>query len=537
MAAHSLTLSDDALLGEYVALDDLRGLLEQRVAVPPDLMAMVIRNGEVVSAEAGGNVGIGGLWRSVKDALIGQSSLRLLVADLKPFQMVAGINAVSRDSVPVGGEIAIEFQIDPENPSGVLGLMQEHRAVHKAEIMERLVPHLGDRAIEHVIGQVDAADLRGNVAVQDKVQAEVMRIVQAVLGDLSVMVNDVSLRWALNDEEVAAIEARDAERERERADLKRAMLEADLRRETDATIFRLSAEADLEKAKAATEDELRTMVLNQELAFNEARDRGVRRAELDSYRHEIEKLNLERTATLNAEIAGAEGEIEKARLRAQLGQIERETRALEEEHRRAMDRLDRMQEADLSSHEERTRLDTAQQAQDQNLRNLRGLQDLENEDEDRKARRAREDRAQEADIAARERADDIRRLEAQGRMTPEVINAINAGHSPQVAAMMVEQARAQASSDAEKTALMQQMMEMMKGHSAQTADQARHALETAMQGAVGVAQGAGGGSARPAMAGQGAMGGASERVACPDCSRPIPAEADRCKYCGWRALA
>ena len=531
MAAHEITLSDDALLGEYIALDDLRGILEQRVAVPPDLMAMVIRNGEVASATAGGNIGVGGMWRSVKDALVGQSAIRLLLADLKPFQMVVGVNAVSRDKVPVAGEIAIEFQIDPENPSGVLGLMQEHRAVHKSEIVDRLIPHLGDRAIEHVIGQVDAADLRGNVMVQDKVQAEIMRIVQTVLGDLSVMVNDVSLRWALNDEEVAAIEARDAERERERADRKLAMLQADLTRETDATVFKLQTETDLEKAKAASEDELRRMVLDQELTFNEARDAGVRAAELSAYRHEIEKLTLERTAKLNAEIAGAEGETEKARLRGELRRIERETEDLDHQHRLAMDRLRRMQEADLSAHEERTKLDTAQQAQEQNLRNLRGLQDIENEDEDRKADRTRKDKVQDADIAARERADEIRKLEAQGRMSPEVINAINAGHAPHVAAMMAEQAKAQASNDAEKTALMQQMMEMMKGHNTQTADQARHALETAMQGAVGVAQGAGGGAV------QTGTGAAAQKVACPDCSRPISAEADRCKYCGWQALA
>ena len=114
MASHVIQLSDDLLLTEYVALDDFKGVLEQRLGIGPDLLALLIRDGEVVQATHGAHIAIGGMWQSVKDAVIGSHTLRLLIADLKPFQQTAGFSAISRDKVPVAGELILELQVNPE---------------------------------------------------------------------------------------------------------------------------------------------------------------------------------------------------------------------------------------------------------------------------------------------------------------------------------------------------------------------------------------------------------------------------------------
>ena len=54
MATRHITLSEDALLAEYVRLDDFKGLLEQRVAIGPDTLAMLIKDGAIAQAEHGG---------------------------------------------------------------------------------------------------------------------------------------------------------------------------------------------------------------------------------------------------------------------------------------------------------------------------------------------------------------------------------------------------------------------------------------------------------------------------------------------------
>ena len=89
------TLSDDSLLAEYVALDKFKGVLEQRLAVGPDTLAMLIRDGQIAEASAGAHFAIGGVWRTIKDAIAGRHALRLLIADLKPFQLTTSATALT----------------------------------------------------------------------------------------------------------------------------------------------------------------------------------------------------------------------------------------------------------------------------------------------------------------------------------------------------------------------------------------------------------------------------------------------------------
>ena len=83
----NITLSDDNLLAEYISLDKFKGILEQRISVGPDMLAMLIKDGQIAQASAGAHFAIGGVWRSLKDAIAGQHAIRLLIADLKPFQL------------------------------------------------------------------------------------------------------------------------------------------------------------------------------------------------------------------------------------------------------------------------------------------------------------------------------------------------------------------------------------------------------------------------------------------------------------------
>lgn len=523
MAAHSIQMSDDDLLAEYVPLDDFKGVLEQRVAVAPDLLAMVIRDGKVASAGAGGNFGVGGIWRSVKDALIGKHSLRLLIGDLKPFQLITGLNAISRDKVPVGGEITMEFQINPERPAGILGMMREHSAVYKGEVLNRLAPHIGDRVIEAVVGQIDAGDLRGSTMVQDKVQAEVMSEVERIAGDMGLMVRSVSMRWEINAEEIAAIEAREIEREQERRDAEHNALKREVARASEVTALQVVSELDEEKVKAASEDELRQMVLDQELAFNDARDTGLRIQEMKALEHEIAKLRTERTATIEASLENATNEVDIARLRGELRQVERDTERLDTEQRLALEKLEKMQELEIARAAHSDHVKTIGDLQDVENRGRRDEVDLENQRDDAKVRR-------EIELQKAQSSTEVEKLRAMKDMSPELVLAINAGVSPAVAEVLVEQAKAKGGDTAEKMALMREQIDLVKEAKVASAEQAKQFFETGIQGAVGVAQGAGGGGGAPVQA----ASSGSQEVECinPECRKMISVDARFCRHCG-----
>ena len=53
----NITLSDDNLLAEYVPLEKFKGVLEQRLAVGPDLVALLMRDGQIVGPVTSGSYG------------------------------------------------------------------------------------------------------------------------------------------------------------------------------------------------------------------------------------------------------------------------------------------------------------------------------------------------------------------------------------------------------------------------------------------------------------------------------------------------
>ena len=120
MAPNHITLSDDNLLAEYIDLDQFKRVLQQRVAIGPDMLAMLIKDGEIAEASAGAHFAIGGLWRTLKDVMGGRHAIRLLIADLKPFQLSTSATSLSKDNVPIVCEFTVELQVNPEKPANVL---------------------------------------------------------------------------------------------------------------------------------------------------------------------------------------------------------------------------------------------------------------------------------------------------------------------------------------------------------------------------------------------------------------------------------
>ena len=237
MAPNHITLSDNNLLAEYVDLDRFKGVLEQRIDIGPDMLAMLIKDGAIAEASAGGHFAIGGVWRTIKDAIGGRHALRLLVADLKPFQLSTSASSLTKDNVPISLEFTVELQVNPEKPANVLGLVPSLGKLTKDSVLERLKPNIGERVLNATVRRVDALELRGNNGLQDKVQADTMKEVERVASDIGLIARSVSVAWGFNDEEKAAILKRQQEREQEALEREFKILTRTVERETDTTVI------------------------------------------------------------------------------------------------------------------------------------------------------------------------------------------------------------------------------------------------------------------------------------------------------------
>lgn len=510
MTSRTITLSGDDVLCEYVPVDDVKGFFQQRIGVGPDLMAMLIRDGEVAHVSHGAHIALGGFWRGVKDAVAGTHALRLLIADLKPFAAAGFVTAVTRDSVPVEGEVTLELQVNPEKPGGVLGFASDHEITPKAVVWERLAPHLSDRVMQAVVRKVDALDLRGDVDVQNKVQAEIMAEAERIFGDLGLLVRAVSVNWAFNVEELAAMQKRAEAREQEMLDAKLANFSREIARAAEITELQLNTDLSEEKLKAANENDLRQMLLTQEMEFVDAKEIGARAARMKALQGEIAELKTEQQAKFDLALGEAKSELELRRIKMEMEKLDRET-----------DRLNREQESALNKLEEMDKLVIAKAAREEQMSSLKGLQDIEIEGES--ARSDIKDKTLDSehvrDMDRRRQDDDtkIAELRLQREMTPDQLLAVQAGLSPEVAKVFAERAKAEASDTAEKMALMERLVES----GAQTGEQAKYFFEQFKEGVVGVAAGAGGGAAKPVEA----------TMLCPRCRAENPAAAAFCQSC------
>ena len=552
MASQPLVLTDPNLLAEFVREDEFKSFFEKRFATPPDLAALLFKNGELIDAFKGAHFSVGGLATALKGAVGGSTHIALMLADLKPFQAQIPVGALSKDNVEIAGVATLELQLNPDKPSNILGLMSGvsrqqpdgddgdvpitgRRALSRIDVVDRIAPHFADRVMEAVIGRMNAEDIRGETGLQDKIQADMMAEAERICGDIGVMVRAVSVEWAMNAVEREAFDRANIARQQDALDYQLGLLKREVERQSEATEVKLTSAVDLAKLESASEDELAHMVLNSEVSFIDAREAATRRQEMEALAHEIEVLRTERAAKMENDLAEATHLTDLTQEAGKLRAAERDIELLDAQHVSEMRKIGAFTDMELHDRKERMELELARIASEQSAQNLRTLMDIEQGAKDRDADRdIKVADAGTANELAKKKADTdsrVAQLQAGAKMTPEQIMAINAGLSSDVADVLKEQAKAGAASNEQS---METMKELIKGAAEERDASRRHELDilkAGMAGASGVAHGAGGKSGDPL---SDDLNPASAKVECPKCGRELPAKAKFCTGCGHK---
>lgn len=552
MASQPLVLTDPNLLAEFVRESDFKGFFEKRFATPPDLAALLFRNGELVDAFKGAHFSVGGLATAVKGAIGGSTHIALILADLKPFQAQFPVSGLSKDKVEVTGLATLELQLNPESPSNILGLMggvsrqqfdedtgdtplTGRNALSRMDVVNRIAPHFNDRVIEAAIGRMDAEDIRGETGLQDKIQADMMKEAERICGDLGILVRSVSVAWAMNAVERESFERAQVARQQEALDYELELLTREVDRQSEATRIQVTSNVDLAKLENASEEELAHMVLQSEVSFLDAREDATRRQEMQALAHEIEVLRTERATKMEGDLAEASHLSDLTKEAGRLRTFERDIERLDAKHVAEMQKIGALTDQDIIDRKQRMELEIGRIAAKQSAENLRTLMDMEQGVEDRKADRdIKLSNAGTANKIAETKAEAdsrLAQLQAGAKMTPEQILAINAGLSPDVADVLKEQARANAKAG---DGAMESMRELIKGAAEERAESREHELnilKAGMAGASGVAHGAGGSSGGVDST---ELSTAPTKVDCPKCGRTLPAKANFCTGCGHK---
>lgn len=517
MPSTNFTLSDNQTLAEYVPLEGFKGLLQNRIGISPDHVALLMRDGQIVDSFVGAHFAVGGVWQRLKEALGGPHAVRVLVADLKPFQVEGAIDGITQDGVKVAATVAIELQVNPETPANILGMVPERGPLTKPDVYLRAQPHLTDRVFRAVVSKVNADQIRGNAGLQDKVQAEILLEMQRLFKDLGVLVRAASVTWALNDVERAAMEKSASERQQALLDYRFETKKRDLQREKDSTVFQVRSDLDLEKLKAASEDELRHLILSQELAFVDARQEGVRAQELKTLDHELTVLNVQRRAGYQKALEDAQNDVDRAAIRLKLTRVELDIESAKEEQRLRLRQL--QEEQDLA---------LAERARQQQMQSLREMNAIELDGKDRDRRIEREDRLADHEMALRvklqETQGELERLRLQAQMSPDQILAISAGLSPDVARVFAERARVMSIDMEKREALLREMVQLSTQGRMASEEQAKFFFDKAMRGPA-PAPPTPVPAARPEV-------DPADTIECGGCHRRPPRTDRYCRYCG-----
>lgn len=553
MASKPLVLTDPNLLAEFVRETEFKAFFEKRYATPPDLAALLFRNGEFIDSFKGAHFSVGGLGTALKGVVGGSTHIALMLADLKPFQVQLPISALSKDNIEITGLATLELQLNPDKPSNILGLMggvsrqqfdkgtgdvpmTGRKALSRIDVLDRIAPHFADRVLEAVIGRMKAVDIRGETGLQDKIQADMMKEAERICGDIGVLVNAVSVEWAMNAAEHEAFEKAGIARQQDALDYQLELLKREVARQGEATTVKISAEVDIEKFQNASEDELAHMVLQSEVKFLDARNDAARRQEMQLLAYEIELLRTERAAKMEGDIAQAGHLTDLTKQAGRMRDAERDIELLDAKHIAEMRKIGAYSDLEISERSQRMELEIARLASDQSAKNLARMMDIEHGGLDRDADRdIKTGRAQTADDIARLKAETDSRtsqLQAGSKMTPEQILAINAGLSPDVADVLREQARARGAAG-ENT--MEAMRELIQGTAKERETSRRHELDilkAGMAGASGVAHGAGGKSGGPQISDH--IDQSPTHIDCPECGRTMAAKANFCMGCGHK---
>jgi len=344
--------------------------------------------------------------------------------------------------------------------------------------------------------------------------------VQRLFKDVGLLVRGATVTWARNDAEKAAMQRSASDREQELLDYQLACKKRELQRNQDITTFQLRSDVDVEKLKAASEDELRHLVLQQELGFVDARQAGVRAQELKTLDHELQLLTVRRKAGYQQALDDAQNEFERAEIRRKMTMLDLDLHAVQEEQRL---RLTRQQEEQA--------LALAAAARRQQMDSLREMSAIELDGKERDRRIDREDRLTDAEMKLRASQQasltELEKLKLQAQMTPDQILAIGAGLSPDVARIFAERAKVMSIDVEKREALLREMVQLSTQGRMATEEQARFFFDKAMQAtstAVGVV------TSRPPAAPAGPA--PTETVECPGCHRRPPVTDRFCRYCG-----
>lgn len=553
MASQPLVLTDPNLLAEFVRETEFKALFEKRFATPPDLAALLFRNGELIDTFKGAHFSVGGLANAIKGVVGGSTHIALMLADLKPFQVQIPVKAMSKDNVEIAGTATLELQLNPDKPSNILGLMggvsrqqpapdtgdfpvTGRKALSRIDVVDRIAPHFADRVMEAVIRRMDAADIRGETGLQDKIQADMMQEAERVCGDIGVLVRAVSVEWAMNAVEREAFDRAQIARQQEALDYQLELMKREVARQAEATEVTITTNVDLAKLENASEDELAHMVLESEVNFLDAREEATRRQEMQALAHEIEVLRTERAAKMENQLVEATHLTDLTKEAGRLRATERDIELLDTQHVAEMKKIGVLTDIELDERRQRMEMELARVAAEHSAKNLSTLMDLESgvkdRDADRDIKKGNASTANKISETKAEADSRVAQLQAGARMTPEQILAINAGLSPDVADVLKEQARA---SGAAGEGAMESMRELIKGAAEEREASRAHELnilKAGMAGASGVAHGAGGKSGGDDLSSD--MESSPTQVECPECGRVLPAKANFCTGCGHK---
>lgn len=520
MAYPDWKIHGEDTLAAYLPDSDFKGILEKRIAVAPDHLGLLIRDGQIVDSFVGGHFAVGGVWQTLKEAVGGKHALRFLVADLKPFSVHVPIGGFSKDEVEISAELTVEFQLNPERSQDIMGLVTNNSSLTRQDIFDRVHPHIRERVLMAEIVQHDASELRANAGLQDRLQAEIMKEVERVAGDLGLLVRTVSLNFATNAEEVQAVAMRTMEREDELCEVQHQRALRELERAQETTTFRIGTALEVEKAKAASDSELKRLFLSDELKLTDIRSGAERTEEIRRIEHDIDAAKRTRIARHEACLADASNDLDRKRIEKEIERLKRE-----------IDSSARQEEARLKEIESQAELKIAGSAWDLQQRKLKDLQNIEvgksqAQHELAKDEHLTQHKTSMEDKQASSQAE-LEKLKLQATMTPDQLLAIQAGASPEVAKVFGERAK---SEGGDKEALLREMLALSQQTKVESEQQARAMFERAVDRIADVGKAAGGSS--HTSGGDSPNDHETKNSECPKCHHQV-LSADRfCKICG-----
>lgn len=550
MESNPLVLTDPNLLAEFVRESEFKTFFEKRFASPPDLAALLFRDGALIDSFKGTQFSVGGLWEKMKGLLGGSHHYAVMLADLKPFQVQFPVKGMSRDNVEIAGSATLELQLNPDKSSNILGLMSGvtrneqappkdgqlpgRKALSRFDVLSRIEPQFKDRVFESVIGRHNADEIRGNRGLQDQIQADMMTEAERICGDIGVMVKNGSITWAMNQVEREQFERAQIERAQEGLDYQLDLMKRQVARQAESTSVRIEANVDATKLQQASEDELAHMVLNSEVTFIDAREAAARRQEGEALQHEINILRNERAGRFENELAEAGQLINLTGERAKLTQLELDIDALTLRHTAEMRKLDaftniEIDDAGVGSKQKQTR--GWNEIAMENLEKTGHIgEDLKDREADRGIKVSTAETANQATLMNTEAQSRVSQLGAAAGMTPDQISALTASYSEGAASARIAEVQSRAAGGEQMAQVVARMATDRNADIQASREHELNILRAGMTGATGVAYGAGGGGRKPAPDGTPEDEGAT--VECPSCGKTLPAKAKFCGGCG-----